>query len=138
MRLPSFTGEASLYKTGRFYRGYSGPAGGDATQSVVLAQQNCGLDCWTGCGLSDAACVAQALATCPGGDFFTVAACLLGKCGIQTLSTALCIYNCPRCGSCDTCTNCHSTDIGWCFCDGQNCGWNSPCCASPPGGGGGG
>ncbi len=29
---------------------------------------------------------------------------------------------------CQTCTNCHSTWIGWCFCNGKNCGWGSPCC----------
>lgn len=29
---------------------------------------------------------------------------------------------------CAACTNCHKTDIGWCFCNGKNCGWGSSCC----------
>jgi hypothetical protein len=49
--------------------------------------------------------------------------------GGSVLQPGSCSEN-PLCSPdpCKTCTNCHSTWIGWCFCNGQNCGWGSPCC----------
>ncbi len=128
MRLPSFTGEASLYKTDWSFRGYSGAAG-VAAQAIVPSQL-CGWGCYALCGVSAVGCGAACLfSTGP-----ALVACIAAACG---LAAASCVAECPpTCPECDTCTNCHSTEIGWCFCSGQNCGWNSPCCA-PAGAGGG-
>jgi hypothetical protein len=37
MRLPSFSAESSLYKTGQFYRGWGGASGGTAEASAIRA-----------------------------------------------------------------------------------------------------
>ena len=51
MDIPGFAAEASLYKTGRVYRGYS--RGGDTAPSVVAA-----LSCDNACHLDLATCIA--------------------------------------------------------------------------------
>jgi len=141
MNTPSFTAEASLYKSEHVYRGYSGAAGIDAAVNVVPAQQTfCGLACYAACagagGVCGAACLLQLLALAEIGplDVAVFIACL-GACGG---GAATCAAGCGPCSACATCTNCHSTAIGWCFCSGENCGWGSPCCAGSGGGGGGG
>ena len=104
MGLPSFTGEASLYKTGQFYRGYSGAAGGDAARGVVLSAV-CGTDCFALCGLvaggATAGCIVSllaALAAPPPVDL-VLAGVAFGVCealGVG-VSAIACALNCPSC-----------------------------------------
>jgi hypothetical protein len=53
MSVPTFTAEASLYKSIRFYRGRSG-TGLDTASHVVLADTACEI----ACGVGDAICLA--------------------------------------------------------------------------------
>jgi hypothetical protein len=140
MNMPGYAGEASLYTTARFYRGYGLAAGRDAARRVVPSQP-CGSICYDLCGLVGFGCtvgcvsaLAIAMAAPPPVDLVLLGAafgiCEAAGCGLGAISCAL---NCPRCPDCEKCTNCHSTEIGWCFCNGENCGWNSPCCAPPAG-----
>jgi len=46
MRPPSFTGEASLYKTGQFYRGKYGRVLPADAASIRAAQVDCRTACW--------------------------------------------------------------------------------------------
>jgi hypothetical protein len=54
-----------------------------------------------------------------------------GACGNKCEGNDVCAN--ARCSDpCDVCFNCHDTWVGWCFCNGNNCGWSSKCCASAP------
>jgi hypothetical protein len=137
MNMPGFAAESSLYKTAQVYRGYSGVA--SSAGGLAPAQQSCGFSCILGCAIAGGGCAEGCLTAFLGtstanpleaGIAGTVlVACLLANCG---LALGDCIFNCPGCDYCTTCTECHNTTFGFCFCNGQNCGSNSPCCAVPP------
>jgi hypothetical protein len=136
MALPLFTGEASLYRTRQPYTGYSGMSGHKATVSVGPAQisgipANCGAVCYANCGLKDVACVLGNLDCFSLGGPLLIAGCLALKCGYQTVDSIICALGCSPCTACDICTNCHNTEVGWCFCSGEFCGLTgitTPCC----------
>jgi hypothetical protein len=128
MKMPGFAAEASLYKTSQVYGGYSGAAGGDAALSVVPAQF-CGDACIATCILGfGGGCAAVCIAAFGLPPFWPLLIpCVAAACPAMA---AACSATCPACpvDPCATCTNCHKTWIGWCFCNGKNCGWTSHCC----------
>jgi hypothetical protein len=86
MAIPGYSAEASLYKTTRLYRGYSGVAGVDAGPNVVAQQIDCSLGCalkWQACNIG-----------CAVGSGPFLPLCLAG-CGVQF---ALCLNSCPSNG----------------------------------------
>jgi hypothetical protein len=132
MNMPGFGAPDSLYRTTQIF-GSFGRSTTHAARGVVASQSPlCGNNCLAACGAAVggcvAACVVAAAATGPFSPA-TLATCLALGCGGSGFT---CFAECPPCAS-DPCamkTNCHGTDTGFCFCNGELCGWG--CWPAPP------
>ena len=146
MRIPNFTAEAALIHVGIHYS-TAGSLAKDA-ELLIVPSQSCNGPYF--CGPANS-CITMLVATGPDQPAVPVTQC----CGwgfypwIQTCDEQPPRQGCrwvwdpfahcdhmlpanppppPPPDPCEACTNCHKTSIGWCFCDGKNCGWGSHCC----------
>jgi len=104
MTMPGFRAETSLYRTGSFYRGFNGAAGGQPAPAIIPSAV-CGNDCFALCGLAaggaTAGCITALIAaiTAPPPVDVVLAGVAFGVCEALGVGIAAiqCALNCPSC-----------------------------------------